>query len=151
MPLRFQWHDCDTKFTCRRSSKIRPKIKSDQKVPSLKQNVKDDLGEQLFTVNAYTATETGNSEDYSYDTDSYVVLIDNHASRSILHSIHDFQASSMVPTDATVGGIGGQIKATMIGTIIWTITDDDGRQQSIKIPKSLYTPTGKDRILSPQH
>ena len=39
----------------------------------------------------------------------------------------------------------------MTGTLVWKWLDDDGRVHTFRIPDSFYVPSGKMRLLSPQH
>ena len=89
-------------------------------------------------------------KDHSYDTDSFNIGIDNHASYCITNSLHDF-IDTPTRVKVCVRGIKGNIKSLMQGTILWRILDDDGVQHELRIPNSYYAPDLPIRLLSPQH
>lgn len=90
-----------------------------------------------------------------FDTDSYAIMIDSGCSRTISGYKSDFIKETMVQKTGTnqgVHGFSGSIsKIEAMGTIMWSTVDDDGSTRNIMIPNSLYVPTTKNRLLSPQH
>jgi Reverse transcriptase (RNA-dependent DNA polymerase) len=88
-----------------------------------------------------------------FDTDSYQIKIDNCCSRSMTHAMSDFVPGTLKPIkNLSVSGFGGSsTRITHEGTIRWNITDDGGIAREILIPRSLYVPEGRTRLLSPQH
>ncbi len=50
-----------------------------------------------------------------------------------------------------IQGFAGSLTTSLIGTVKWYITDDDGRTHSIILPNTSYVPTADIRMLSPQH
>jgi GAG-pre-integrase domain len=89
-----------------------------------------------------------------FDSDSVPIRVDNCCSRTLSGSLHDFDKSTLIPTenDLTIKGFGGtETQITHTGTIIWHIHDDHGITRKIRIPHSFYIPTTKHRLLSPQH
>jgi hypothetical protein len=103
--------------------------------------------------NIYSATITKSTERpkaLSFDTDSFELLVDNGASRSITNNKSDFiDTPRLVPTK--IEGYSGVSKASFIGTVKWSIEDDQGRVHHITLPNTIYDAKSKRRILSPQH
>jgi len=89
-----------------------------------------------------------------FDTDSFVIGIDNHASRCISNDIRHF-VTPITPTR----GVKHRVKALgkhMLnvkgeGTVLWKWEDDDGRVHSHYIDGALYVPDADLCLLSPQH
>ena len=97
------------------------------------------------------ASTTGRAQARSFDSDSFVIHVDNCASRCITNSISDF----IRPPQKVIGrvkGMGGdKIAVTAVGTIRWRVDDEDGTSHSFLIPGSLYIPESPARLFSPQH
>lgn len=85
-----------------------------------------------------------------FDTDSYIIRVDNCATRSISPSIDDF-IDPPLPINKRIKGLNGTIGGLMVGTIKWNIEDDDGKIHPVILPNSLYIPDATSRLLSPQH
>ena len=86
-----------------------------------------------------------------FDTDSFSIGVDNRCSGCISHRIEDFEGR-LIDTDKSVRGFGGtKTHNIKIGTIKWQWLDDKGAYHEFRIPKSYYIPSGKVRLLSPQH
>ena len=85
----------------------------------------------------------------SFDSDSTLLRIDNHASRSITNCIKDV-ISLQHDKRCRINGIGGDIDGTKC-TLSWKIEDDDGEIKTIVLPDSIYAPKSPSKILSPQH
>ena len=67
-----------------------------------------------------------------FDTDSYIIRIDNCATTSISSHIEDF-VDPPIPLNKAVRGLNGTVDGAMIGTIKWhiditTIPYQNGRQ-----------------------
>ena len=85
-----------------------------------------------------------------FDTDSYLIGIDNHSSVSISNSEKDFIARPR-PCIAKIKSFGGgTMKASGIGSVAWNITDDQGHTHRIIIHDVLYVPQAQVRLLCPQ-
>ena len=90
------------------------------------------------------------SEIPKFDTDSYVIGIDNHSSVSISNSIKDF-ISKPTPCQAKIKSFGGSMMAASgIGSVKWRISDDQGIDHDIIIDDVLYVPQAQVRLLCPQ-
>ena len=50
-----------------------------------------------------------------------------------------------------VRGIGGMVKSTYMGTVRWSVEDDNGAVHTWDIPGSYYNESSPYRLLSPQH
>ena len=94
---------------------------------------------------------TDRAEMARFDSDSYVIHVDNGASRCITHSLGDF----VRPPQNVVGrvkGMGGdKVAVSAVGTIRWTFDDEDGMTHAFLIPGSVYIPESSARLFSPQH
>ncbi len=88
--------------------------------------------------------------DNGYDTDSFMIAVDNCCSRCITNSLDDF-VDTPKKTKVKVRGIGGDVSATMIGTVKWNIEDDNGVVHAFTIPNTYYNSGSPYRLLSPQH
>ncbi len=77
-------------------------------------------------------------------------MVDNGASYSISNNIDDF-IEPPTKIGPKIQGFAGSLTTSLIGTVKWYITDDDGRTHSIILPNTSYVPTADIRMLSPQH
>ena len=89
-----------------------------------------------------------------FDSDSVKIGIDNHATRSLSPNVHHFEDLQLKSIGKCRGlsdqrGHGAQICG--IGTLTFSIQDDDGQWHLIKLPKSLYIPSAEGVLVSPQH
>jgi hypothetical protein len=76
--------------------------------------------------------------------------VDNGASRSITNNRKDFiDTPRLVRT--VIEGYSGTSEASLIGTVRWTIADDQGLEHNIILPNTILDEKAKKRILSPQH
>jgi hypothetical protein len=87
----------------------------------------------------------------TYDTDSFLIGIDSHASRCISNRINHF-ITALTPTKAQVQGIGNELlQVKGEGMLEWPIEDDLGRTHKIQIKNALYVPRSPICLLLPQH
>jgi hypothetical protein len=89
-------------------------------------------------------------DDLTFNSDSYQIMVDNGASYSISNNIDDF-IEPPTKIGPKIQGFAGSITTSLIGTVQWYITDDDGRTHFIILPNTSDVPTADIRILSPQH
>ncbi len=89
-------------------------------------------------------------DDLNFDSDSYQIMVDNGASYSISNNIDDF-IEPPTKIGPKIQGFAESLTTSLIGTVQWYITDDDGRTHSIILPNTNYVPTADIRMLSPQH
>jgi len=87
----------------------------------------------------------------SFDSDSFWIGVDNHASFCMANSPHLFEDLRLTKQGTQVQGIGEGLQVKGTGTFVMRINDDDGKTHVIKIPNSLYLPNLKGCLLSPQH
>jgi hypothetical protein len=87
---------------------------------------------------------------HRYDSDSFILAIDNCSSRCITNSMVDFIAPPTA-VSITVKGIGGDCMATYVGTVQWMIEDEHGVVHEWLIPNTYYNKQSPYRLLSPQH
>jgi hypothetical protein len=108
----------------------------------------EDLPQACFAYQAKIANRPLNTP-IRFDYESFLIGIDNHASRCISNCIDDFQ-SAIKPTNKQLAGISGSLTIKGTGTVKWIIEDDDGICHSINIPNTLFVPEAPMRLLSPQ-
>jgi len=87
-----------------------------------------------------------------YDTDSFLIGIDNRCSGCMSHKKADFLPETLNPIPGYIKGFGGaRTTNVQMGTIKWSIQADDGSVTTFHIPNSYFVPSGGVRLLSPQH
>jgi hypothetical protein len=95
-------------------------------------------------------SQTTEPQKVSFDSDSFEILVDNGASRSITNNKKDFiDTPRLVRT--LIEGYSGTSEASLIGTVKWTIADDQGLEHNIILSNTILDEKAKMRILSPQH
>ena len=110
------------------------------------------LGRRLLAnaALAHRTTISNGHVPFNFDTDSETVGVDNRCSGCISDKEYHFE--NLRPSDRVIKGFGGsRTTHVMIGTLVWRIQDDDGKTHVFRIPNSYYVPSGKMRLLSPQH
>ncbi len=85
-----------------------------------------------------------------FDSDSYPIGIDCHASRCMVNFPHLFE-NLQLKQGGEVAGINSGLEIKGVGTFKFKVDNDDGTTHEIKIPNSLYLPDLKMCLLSPQH
>ncbi len=86
-----------------------------------------------------------------FDSDFYLIGVDNHASRCMANAPHLFEDLRLNDNKGQVDRINSGLDIMGQGTFKFNITNDDGKIHAIKIPNSLYIPNLKRCLLSPQH
>jgi hypothetical protein len=90
------------------------------------------------------------SSQVHFDSDSFPIRIDNHASYCMANSPHLF--NNLILWDVgKVDGINEGLAILSKGTFRFSISNDDGRVHRICIPNSLYLPKLQGCLLSLQH
>ena len=86
-----------------------------------------------------------------FDSDSFVIGIDQGSSATISNNSKHFR--SLTPVTTKVVGVDGVPRgiAAGIGTIHWKLEDDNGRLHSIVIRNAYYIPQSPKCLLPPQH
>jgi hypothetical protein len=87
----------------------------------------------------------------TFDSDSFQIGVDNHASFCMADSPHLFEDLQLIDQGKQVDGIGAGLVIKGTGTFVMRIEDDDRETHTIKIPNSLYLPSLRVCLLSPQH
>ena len=112
-------------------------------------------GPRIQSINAYaTSTTTDHATNQTtnlsppFDSDSFLIAIDNCASSCFTNNRNDYITHRS--TNTIVRGVGNQ-KLTTIGTVKWQLQDDRGRKHTFIIPNVYHAPQLPWRLLSPQH
>ena len=95
--------------------------------------------------------KSGNATTTRFDSDSVIIHVDNCASRCITNALSDFVKAPQQVVGRVKGMGGDKVAVRAVGTIRWTVDDDDGVPHSFVIPGSLYIPDSPARLFSPQH
>jgi hypothetical protein len=85
-----------------------------------------------------------------FDSDSYLIGVDKHASKCMANAPHLFD-DLRLDNKGQVDGMNSGLDIAGQGIFKFNITNDDGKIHAIKIPNSLYVPNLKRCLLSPQH
>ncbi len=86
-----------------------------------------------------------------FDSDSFAVGVDNHASCCMGNNRWLFENLVLVRTAQKVGGISNGLMIQGKRMLVLTINDDTGKPHRVRIPNSLYLPGLRMCLLSPQH
>jgi hypothetical protein len=86
-----------------------------------------------------------------FDSDSYLIGVDKHASRCMANSSHLFEDLHLNNNKLQADGINSGLDIAGQGKFKFNIIDDDGKAHTIRIPNSLYVPNLKRCLLLPQH
>ena len=88
-----------------------------------------------------------------FDTDSFQIGVDNHASHCMANSPTLFNELALSPNklDRKVNGIGTELNIAGQGTFVIGIKDNDGGIHTICIKNSIYYPDMRLCLLFPQH
>ena len=98
-----------------------------------------------------SAISANHGTNFKYDSDSFTIGIDNHASRCMSNDIKHF-ITPLTPTPSTrLRGAGGNLVVKGEGTVRWKIEDDNGKVHTMLIKNCLYVPDLHICLLSPQH
>ena len=104
----------------------------------------------VLTVMNASTKRSPDTMHHQYDSDSYILAIDNCSSRCITNNLSDY-ISKPQKVEVKVRGIAGTVSATYKGTVRWKIEDDAGVTHTWLIPDTYYHTTSPYRLLSPQH
>ncbi len=86
-----------------------------------------------------------------FDSDSYPVGVDNHASKCMANAPHLFEDLCLNNNKGQVDRINSGLDIAGQGTFKFNITNGNGKPHTIRIPDSLYVPNLKRCLLLPQH
>jgi hypothetical protein len=128
------------RFTCR-ASQTRKRTRARQRHRP---------GTQLLSI-CLSAKKSGKkSTPDRYDSDSYLLAIDNCCSKCMTNNKADF-IGPLTKVDVKIKGINGTSQSSYRGTVKWSFDDSDGRRHDHFIPGTYYCPGLPCRLLSPQH
>ncbi len=85
-----------------------------------------------------------------FDSDSFDILVDGGATASISNCLGDF-IRPPTSTDIRIKGFNGTYSTARIGTVWWSILDDEGVKHVLQIPDTYFVASCPMRLLSPQH
>ena len=107
----------------------------------------------VMSVLAMQANTTiAKEREVQFDTDSGHIGVDSRCSACISHEATDFEEGTLKPCNRIVMGFGGsRVADVKIGTIRWSLEDDNGMTETFRIPNSYLVQAGKVRLQSPQH
>jgi hypothetical protein len=86
----------------------------------------------LTRIHAFSFIHSPHLKDQKYDSDSYLIVIDNHVSASMTNLEGDIINTSTA-IKLKIKGIKGYLKSTKIGMVRWNIQDDEGCTHQFKI------------------
>jgi hypothetical protein len=108
------------------------------------------LTSSLTRIHAFSCTHAPHLKDHKYNSDSYLIEINNPASASMTNSEDDFIITP-TPTGLKIKGIKGYLKSTKIGMVRWNIQDGEGCTHQFYIPGTYLVKELPLRLFSPQH
>jgi hypothetical protein len=103
-----------------------------------------------ITFLTFQANHSAPTTGLKYDTDSFLLSIDNHVSASMTNTEDDFVGPTKT-VDIKIKGIKGYLSTAKVGTVRWSLQDDQGRNHQFNIPGTYLVPDIPIRLLSPQH
>jgi hypothetical protein len=86
------------------------------------------------------ATLQSASPPVRFDSDSYPIGVDSHASRCMANKAHLFEDLHLNKDKGQVDGISDGLEIAGKGIFKFIITDDEGIRHTIRIKNSLYVP-----------
>ena len=100
---------------------------------------------------ASSSLKNSKQHSYSFDSDSKVIGIYNHASRCMPNNLSGFITELKKINNTNVKGAGVNLQIKGIGALRWRIQDDKGNHHEIYIKNALYFSDLPISMLSPQH
>jgi hypothetical protein len=95
-------------------------------------------------------SSSGDPGQVRFDSDSFPICVNNHASYCMVNSPHLFE-NLVLSNVGKVDGINEGLEIVGKGTFKFKIADNDGRAHIIHIPNLLYLPELNSCLLLPQH
>jgi hypothetical protein len=98
------------------------------------------------------ASGTGAKQPRPFDTDSFLIKVDNCASRTMSPFTQDFVAGTLekIRNHSVLGHVGQRTMITHEGTIRWRFKNNKGQARDVTITNSYLAPNTAV-LLSPQH
>jgi hypothetical protein len=97
------------------------------------------------------ATLQPTSPPVRFNSDSYPIGVNSHASKCMANKAHLFEDLRLNKDKRQVDGISDGLEIAGEGTFKFNIKDNEDKQHTIKIKNSLYVPKMRRCLLSPQH
>jgi len=89
-------------------------------------------------------------EPFQFDTDSYIIAIDNCSTSSMTCDINDYIKPPM-KVNLRIWGLNGNVNTTYKGTVKWKFADNKGMVHDFILDNVYYCDTLPFKLLSPQH
>jgi hypothetical protein len=105
-------------------------------------------GLQLIVIMCLSVASIDHS--HAFDSDLVPIVIDNCSSRSLTNSRKDFKPGTIQPCNISVAGIAGAVGCKLMGTVSWTIEDDQGGSQNFEVANTPLCTSLPHRLFSPQ-
>ncbi len=100
---------------------------------------------------AFLSKQTPTTSLVRFDSNSFLIGVDSHASRCMVNDTHVFEDLRLNENNGQVDGIANELAIKGEGTFKFDITNDNGKRHTIKIKNSFYVPKMRRCRLSPQH
>ncbi len=100
---------------------------------------------------AFQSEHTPTTSLVRFDSNSFLIGVDSHASRCMVNDTHLFEDLRLNENNGQVSGIAEGLAIEGEGTFKFDITDNDGKRHTIRIKNSLYVPKMRRCLLLPQH
>ena len=104
------------------------------------------ITQRLFSLTNAQTTD----EPFQFDTDSYVIAIDNCSMSSMTCDINDY-VKPPIKVNLGIRGLNGNVNTTYKGTVKWKFADNKGMIHEFVLDNVYYCKTLPFRLLSPQH
>jgi hypothetical protein len=89
---------------------------------------------------AFQSEQTPTTLPVQFDSDSFLIGVDSHASRCMVNDTHLFENLRLNKNNGQVNRIADGLAIKGERTFKFDITDNDGKRHTIKIKNSLYVP-----------
>ena len=86
-----------------------------------------------------------------FNSDAFIIRIDNHLSRCIDHCKKHFTDLKWTKSGTLAKGIAEVLKIKAYGTVHWNIADNHDQVHHLVIKQAAYIPDLPQALLSPQH
>ena len=136
-----------TKHSKKSTYYLRNHVKRNKKNKTFHQKMK-----LIYNMSATENEKPSGATDTNFDTDSYLIGVDNRTSFCMTNSAEDYVTAIRKAPNVFVRGVGGSlISVNGVGTVKWCITDDEGMNHEFIIPNVYLIKDLDIRLLSPQH
>ena len=102
------------------------------------------------SLRAYTRRFGLRYPEIKFDSNSFRIRVDNHATACLTPSLEDL-IGPVTPSQMTIKGITAGLSVKGRGTICWNIQNDTGQKYQIMINDALYIPQLDMQLLLLQH